>query len=519
MAPHLNNTNSREHITDYNNFSSDNSIVIPLLSEYPKSALSTIPMSPFINHKSPGGTNRVYGISSAGLGSFPYCHASFCYRKSKCFLVILILGLISFLSFAILYNRECTPIIQNCSINLSQGIIIKKQTSQIANISGKQSEEKESDKTTASLKSHHSSSGRNDDLMQQLIRLNQHTGQLSSAVSVNNLINYTSIQQNEVQFKIDQNDVMVFLHIQKTGGTTFERHLVRDIDLEAPCTCRKKKRRKKLYFDEYGNRKKWFAGGCECFRPSSNAKSHTKSTWLFSRYNTGWKCGLHADWTELTECVDSYLDAEEGVNNRRYFYMTFLRDPVTRYISEWKHIQRGATWKDSKFMCNGKPASKSEIVPCYDADQTWEGVSLKQFMNCKSNLADNRQTRMMADLRLTNCYNTTNISKSQREQTILESAKTNLERLAFFGLTSEQAKSQYLFEDTFNLKFKVPFEAQNQHSKSDISDLDEETLNKIKDLNSLDVELFQYAQNLMQTRFDEVKSDDVNFESNFHSFS
>ena len=126
---------------------------------------------------------------------------------------------------------------------------------------------------------------------------------------------------------------------------------------------------------------------------------------------------------------------------------------------------------------------------------------------------------MMADLRLVNCYNTTNISKSQREQTILESAKTNLERLAFFGLTSEQAKSQYLFEDTFNLKFKVPFEAQNQHSKSDLSDLEEETLNKIRDLNSLDVELFQYAQNLMQTRFEEVKIDDVNFESNFHSFS
>ena len=126
---------------------------------------------------------------------------------------------------------------------------------------------------------------------------------------------------------------------------------------------------------------------------------------------------------------------------------------------------------------------------------------------------------MMADLRLVNCYNTTNMSKSQREKSILESAKTNLERLAFFGLTSEQAKSQYLFEDTFNLKFKVAFEAQNQHSKSDISDLDEETLNKIRDLNSLDVELFKYANNLMQTRFDEVKSDDANFESNFHSFS
>ena len=25
--------------------------------------------------------------------------------------------------------------------------------------------------------------------------------------------------------------------------------------------------------------------------------------WLFSRYSTGWKCGLHADYTELTECL------------------------------------------------------------------------------------------------------------------------------------------------------------------------------------------------------------------------
>ena len=126
---------------------------------------------------------------------------------------------------------------------------------------------------------------------------------------------------------------------------------------------------------------------------------------------------------------------------------------------------------------------------------------------------------MMADLRLINCYNTTNTSKSQREKTILASAKTNLARLAFFGITSEQAKSQYLFEDTFNLKFKVPFEAQNQHSKSDISDLEKKTLEEIKKLNSLDVELFQYAQQLMQKRFEEVKSDDVNFESNFHSYS
>ena len=126
---------------------------------------------------------------------------------------------------------------------------------------------------------------------------------------------------------------------------------------------------------------------------------------------------------------------------------------------------------------------------------------------------------MLSDLRQVNCYNTTGMSPSQRDKILLASAKTNLERLAFFGITTEQAKSQYLFENTFNLTFKVQFEAQSQHSKSDISDLDDETLNRIRHINSLDIELFEYAQKLMRERFEKVKSDDVNFDKNYHSLS
>ena len=109
---------------------------------------------------------------------------------------------------------------------------------------------------------------------------------------------------------------------------------------------------------------------------------------------------------------------------------------------------------------------------------------------------------MLSDLRQVNCYNTTGMSPSQRDKILLASAKTNLERLAFFGITTEQAKSQYLFENTFNLTFKVQFEAQSQHSKSDISDLNNETLNRIRHINSLDIELFEYAQKLMRERFE-----------------
>ncbi|KAL0184413.1 hypothetical protein M9458_020109 [Cirrhinus mrigala] len=38
----------------------------------------------------------------------------------------------------------------------------------------------------------------------------------------------------DVDFNIKGDDVIVFLHIQKTGGTTFGRHLVRNIRLEQP---------------------------------------------------------------------------------------------------------------------------------------------------------------------------------------------------------------------------------------------------------------------------------------------
>ena len=30
---------------------------------------------------------------------------------------------------------------------------------------------------------------------------------------------------------------------------------------------------------------------------------------------------------------------------RKYYYLTNLRDPIQRFLSEWRHVQRNATWK------------------------------------------------------------------------------------------------------------------------------------------------------------------------------
>uniref|UniRef100_A0AAV2JKQ1 Heparan-sulfate 6-O-sulfotransferase n=1 Tax=Knipowitschia caucasica TaxID=637954 RepID=A0AAV2JKQ1_KNICA len=94
--------------------------------------------------------------------------------------------------------------------------------------------------------------------------------------------------ERTIDFQMKGEDVIVFLHIQKTGGTTFGRHLVQNVRLEVPCDCRP------------GQKK------CTCYRPNR------KETWLFSRFSTGWSCGLHADWTELTNCVPGVLNKKES---------------------------------------------------------------------------------------------------------------------------------------------------------------------------------------------------------------
>lgn len=116
-------------------------------------------------------------------------------------------------------------------------------------------------------------------------------------------LSYDEVVMENFQFDMNGHDVMVFLHIQKTGGTSFGKHLVKDLDLQRPCTCQRKRKR------------------CYCFRPNRN------EIWLFSRYSTGWKCGLHADWTELSACVDTEMDKNEGDQvKRRYVNSKYLQN-------------------------------------------------------------------------------------------------------------------------------------------------------------------------------------------------
>ena len=206
--------------------------------------------------------------------------------------------------------------------------------------------------------------------------------------------------------------------------------------------------------------------------------------------------------------------------DRRYFYITFLREPVSRYLSEWRHVQRGATWRDAQLRCGGH--AWSEVIPtCYNGSD-WSHVSLSDFMACPHNLASNRQTRMLADLELINCYNETGADTDQRNKIMLNSAKTNLANMAYFGLTEHQEQSQYLFEETFNLMFKTDFEQldhSDTHSGHFRDDLDEKIIEEISNLNHLDIELYKFAQQLLTERFQSMKEADESFEKHFQDIN
>jgi len=49
--------------------------------------------------------------------------------------------------------------------------------------------------------------------------------------------------------------------------------------------------------------------------------------------------------------------------------VTLLREPTARYLSEWKHVQRGSTWQSAQLVCDGRPATLDEVPFCFQGPE------------------------------------------------------------------------------------------------------------------------------------------------------
>lgn len=303
----------------------------------------------------------------------------------------------------------------------------------------------------------------------------------------------------KMDFHAENAGVMVFLHIQKTGGTEFGRHLL-FLDVGKRC----------IVPTRANGREKKTPRGSKCYRPGQSKGLKEDEMWLFSRFTRGWPCGVHADWTELHECVEKTLEDREGQRERQFFYITMLREPVSRFISEFAHVNRGATWASPRH-CNNRVVSKKQLPDCYPGfseKRKWPNLTIENFLSCKSNLGINRQTRMLADLKSVDCYNMKKFVAAVRDRKILTSAKVNLRSLPYFGLNEYQIESKELFEYTFGLKFTDEFHARDQNQSKSyefLEALSERDIQRIKEVNYLDMELYDYAKEIFLERVQEMR--------------
>ncbi|XP_046380026.1 heparan-sulfate 6-O-sulfotransferase 3-B-like [Haliotis rufescens] len=288
-----------------------------------------------------------------------------------------------------------------------------------------------------------------------------------------------------INVSVTGSDVLVFLRIQKTGSTTFENHLQHNLNLKDWC----QRNASKNLLSQPDCQKKW------------------RYNVLFKFKGNELPCLTHADWTYFHECVDAVMKNDRrGQINQRHLYVTMVRDPLRRFLSEWKQVsERAATWIAERIICNGHAATKAELPPCFS--KNWLNVTLDGFMECASNLGINRQTRMLANLSIVGCYNTSvsGFTFDERHYRMLASAKENLRNMAYFGLTGYQELSQILFENTFNLNFVKKFKYSSPSKTwSGRVKLSNAQRDKILHLNRFDVMLYQYAKDLFFQRLQMV---------------
>jgi heparan sulfate 6-O-sulfotransferase HS6ST1 len=338
---------------------------------------------------------------------------------------------------------------------------------------------------------------------------NEKSSQSKTLIEKNELLIYeasgyfdSNIFTIEKDFNFGE-DTFAQIHIQKTGGTAFENHLLNDLQIlrngkkwESACTTNLKEKRKVCKYAVF--------------------KKHL----IRDRY-TCRNCDIHADFTELHNCIMqdfknriSYNPIIKMVGNEIGIphFITFLREPIHRYVSEYEHIKRGAVWSKSVRACINQPIYSNK---CYSGKSWNKTLTWKNYLDCEYNQANNRQVRMLANYNILGCNVLKCLTKSSKcsirqkyinQQKLLLSAKRTLIDIDFFGLVEYQKLSEYLFIKTFSEnKFKFSVSAVDLNETIAMNSLNSEAgsnLEQIAENNHLDIQLYQFAKELFFKRIE-----------------
>ena len=357
-------------------------------------------------------------------------------------------------------------------------------------------------------------------------------------------------------------DTIVYMHIQKTGGSEFLEHLVTvqiplervnlsnnsgtlptpDPNTQSIQLCRTSPtggwKRSGGFFGNDTPRMYIHHELCpkDWDHPNGN-------TWLVSEKTTAWNCGVHPFYTDFKKCLrnvsnfNRYWRKAKGrfmhlAEHNHFHYMVMLRHPLLRYSSEYLQVARGACWvKEDK--C-GRNVTEREFNPgelkcpedfrCRkDIMKTFlTGLTLGRFLRCTDSLSINRMTLSLANNELATCWDKKKYSREQRDRILIESAKSNLRNFSYFGLNEFFVESGSLFEETFGVVFGNPVHKQSlnsSHAGQFISSLmleeEVDVFKKVVQNNLLDLELYEYALDIFRIRMraigKELDTDTLNY--------
>jgi hypothetical protein len=294
-----------------------------------------------------------------------------------------------------------------------------------------------------------------------------------------------SIQFEPAEFN-PRRDYLVLMHIQGTDSTSLESRLLDNLLVNGD--------------SNEGAYQAWL-----------NACHFNTTQYMCTRNRedgASWFISSNTIRSELS--FDSYPHLDEikslmrgDSSDRQVSYVTFIADPVKRFLYEWLRFKPEDARLDAN-NCLSEYAKQCEYI--------FRGnVTLDEFLMCRTNLALNRQTRMLASFDSSLCGylrrssgKSTEVSRRLDDQMLLESAKHTLSYMSFFGISEHPYYSMRLFERSYLTGFMFKeIEKEEEAGKSDETAVDllykslsDRQLAKITQANHLDVELYRHATKL-----------------------
>ena len=157
---------------------------------------------------------------------------------------------------------------------------------------------------------------------------------------------------------------------------------------------------------------------------------------------------------------------------RRPLFITMLRHPLDRIISQFKHLKR------------------DKVIP--------SEMILSEFLHSSLNRrTNNKQIQWISG-----------VNKNYKEpiEMLLEVAKIRLDDFAFFGILEKFNDSLDLMAYTFDWEPITQYELHNQAPPAKI-EIDAETRQMINDLNQADIEFYNYANMLFDERIAQMRAE------------